>query len=275
MPVLTSQMESNAAQIARQFSHQAHRYDEHAIVQKHIAHDLLRRVELVSGTFVDIGCGTGRATQALHQFSPNVIGIDLSMGMLQQAQIQAHCENSATSMSQSKPRTLNWVCGDAQSLPIQTASVDGVFSSMALQWCMPIEQAFSEVMRVIKAGGRAWLGLMIDGSFNELDTCWATICGQSKVNSFVSTQDLQNLPLSYINAKVSLETTTYTTWHPNLSSLLKSITRVGAGLSTSASLTPGLTKAQFRKIEQMYYSDFATSQGLPLSYHVAFIEVKK
>ena len=45
------------------------------------------------------------------------------------------------------------VCADAQRLPLRSASVDLVFSSLMLQWCQPLDAAFAEVRRVLKPSG--------------------------------------------------------------------------------------------------------------------------
>jgi len=55
---------------------------------------------------VDIGCGTGNYTAAFTQLSRNIIGIDLSLGMLEQAK--------------KKNPNSHFICGDVTALPFAT-----------------------------------------------------------------------------------------------------------------------------------------------------------
>ena len=55
---------------------------------------------------LDMGCGTGNYAAGLQQVAKSVIGIDLSMGMIEQAQV--------------KFPALQFICGDVASLPFDS-----------------------------------------------------------------------------------------------------------------------------------------------------------
>ena len=118
--------------IAKQFSKAATDYDLAAEVQAEIAFDNLMMMPEGLINTLDIGCGTGRVTRQLLSKSANVWAVDIAQGMLQHAQ-------------QNIPEAIHWITADAEQLPFQNDSFDGVYSSMALQWCEDFNQVFSGI----------------------------------------------------------------------------------------------------------------------------------
>jgi ubiquinone/menaquinone biosynthesis C-methylase UbiE len=90
---------------------------------------------------LEVGCGTGLILKEIDPFAKSAVGIDISRGMLQQAQA----------------RGLNVVEGSATDLPFDSESFDAVFSFKVLAHVQAIEQAMREVHRVLRPGGRAAL----------------------------------------------------------------------------------------------------------------------
>lgn len=90
---------------------------------------------------LELGCGTGLILKELHPVARNAVGIDISPGMLAQAQA----------------RGLNVVVGSATDLPFQDESFDMVCSFKVLAHIEEIERAMSEVGRVLRPGGVAAL----------------------------------------------------------------------------------------------------------------------
>ncbi len=89
---------------------------------------------------LDVGCGPGRDTNALQAAGFNAIGLDLSIGMLRQAQTY-----------QSAP----WVQSDMLNLPFGENSVDGVWMCASLLHIPRrlAPQVLIEVRRVLKPRG--------------------------------------------------------------------------------------------------------------------------
>ena len=97
-------------------------------------------------TILDLGCGTGRFTEALAvQFDVDVIGIDPSSKMLAQAR--------------SKPsRTrVRYEPGRGESIPLPDNSVDLIFMSMIFHHFEDPKLAASECRRVLREGGTTFL----------------------------------------------------------------------------------------------------------------------
>jgi SAM-dependent methyltransferase len=91
-------------------------------------------------TAIDVGCGPGPYFQVLGQRAAQVVGLDLSFGML-------------TSISGERMRGVAAVAADAQWLPIASCSVDVVVCAHMLYHVPDIALAFAEVRRVLRPGG--------------------------------------------------------------------------------------------------------------------------
>lgn len=91
-----------------------------------------------SGRYLDIGCGSGNYTQAVFSNGFNICGIDISDEMLEKAR-KKHSE-------------IEWIKGDAKSLPFQSIVFNGAISILATHHIKDIETAFRETFRVIDKG---------------------------------------------------------------------------------------------------------------------------
>ena len=92
------------------------------------------------GRYLDIGCGTGNYTIALHRAGINFIGVDPSEEMLDIA--RRRCE------------TIEWKRGKAESLPLEDETVDGTIASLTIHHWVSLEKGFQELARALKPGGR-------------------------------------------------------------------------------------------------------------------------
>ena len=110
-------------------------------------------------TVLDIGCGTGRTTLALHNQGFEVTGVDLVPAMIENAQRIAEKNN----------KVINYQVGDATQLIYADASFDNaLFSNLGWPQIPSADQrakALAEAYRVLKPGGifilvtpkRTWL----------------------------------------------------------------------------------------------------------------------
>ena len=110
---------------------------------------------------LDIGCGIGATPRALAEVvGPR--GSVVAMDLLQGAIDVARGDPSA-------PRNITFVCGDAQSHPLQAGSFDAAFSRFGVMFFADPVAAFQNIRSALRPGGRlafvCWRGL----DDNELD----------------------------------------------------------------------------------------------------------
>ncbi len=114
------------------------------------------------GCVLDLGCGPGRDVALLAERGFQVVGMDLSIGMLQEAQRRG-------------VSSLGLVCADMRSLPVARGAFDGVWASASLLHLERAEApvALSETARVLRSRGRLYLSVKLgDGQ------AWDTRFGQ-------------------------------------------------------------------------------------------------
>jgi malonyl-CoA O-methyltransferase len=229
------------AQIASGFNKQAKQYDQHAKVQQRIALHALNllpkpKTDNKAQYLVDLGCGTGACLAHLQQFAGTTIGIDISPDMLNEALIKS--ATLATTPSISKTVLIN---ADAENLPLSDNSVDLVFSSMALQWCLNPEQLLAQIFRVLKVNGKAVLAILVDGSFNDLHLAYRRLGIPSRVNKF-ATSSLWLQASNRLDWTVEHTSVSFATEHSSLLDMLRSIKSVGADTKQIPVTNTGLTK---------------------------------
>lgn len=117
-----------------------------------VAKDLLAVADLKPGESVlDVACGTGVVTRLAAEFvgSPGkVTGLDLNPGMLAVAR--------STTPSD---RSIEWIEGNAEALPLADGAYDVVLCQMGLQFIPNKLAALREMHRVLAPGGRVHVNL--------------------------------------------------------------------------------------------------------------------
>ena len=129
-------------------------YDETRQADPVVRDRLIAHLEPKSdGNYVDIACGTGNYTAALHQKGVPICGMDLSQEMLRQAK--------------GKSPDVTWLQGDVTDLPFGDASFDGGVCILATHLFGGIEQPFREIRRVIE--GRF---VIFTCTPEQMSRCW-------------------------------------------------------------------------------------------------------
>ncbi len=111
-------------------------------------HECLERFsETPCARIVDLACGTGRHALALEKLGHDVVGVDLSEGMIRVAR-----GNAAAAGARAEFR-----CGDLRALAVQGAPFDAatcLFDSIGyVQTNDALEQAFRGAARTVRRGG--------------------------------------------------------------------------------------------------------------------------
>jgi ubiquinone/menaquinone biosynthesis C-methylase UbiE len=100
------------------------------------------------GRVLDLGCGTGLLTSRIRDelSPPGVVGCDFSRGMLRQA-------------ARRSPE-LDWVRGNALTLPFADSSFHVLVSTEAFHWFPDPDAAIAEIFRVLEPKGRLHIALI-------------------------------------------------------------------------------------------------------------------
>jgi demethylmenaquinone methyltransferase/2-methoxy-6-polyprenyl-1,4-benzoquinol methylase len=134
------------AEVAAMFDGVAQRYDRTNTVLAFGRDRSWRRetraaLNLTAGELVlDVAAGTGVSTEELARSGARVVGVDLSLGMLEVGR-------------QARPE-VQLAAGDALALPFADATFDAVTISFGLRNVVDIDGALREFARVTRPGGR-------------------------------------------------------------------------------------------------------------------------
>ncbi len=91
---------------------------------------------------LDAGCGAGKDSKAFHNLGIDVIGVDISKGLLSEARL--------------RNPDITFIEGDLLDLPFENGSFDGLWSHASLvhlENLIDVKKALSEFDRVLKTNG--------------------------------------------------------------------------------------------------------------------------
>lgn len=248
--------------IARQFSRAAHTYDAAADIQQQISADAIAQLHPSYAALLDIGCGTGHWHTELTKHSEQLYACDLAEGMVQFAS------------NRLANRDVTYLVADAEQLPLTSDCLDGIFSSMALQWCDNAPQLFSELFRVLKPKGHSVLAILSNGSMHELTQAWQAVDDHPHTNRFPSHQHLMEVATKagFILGEQQKD---YIAWHQDIRSVLNNLKQIGANVVTQKSSSRALTRDSLQQLEKAYREQFEKDGLLPLTYSVSFLTLAK
>jgi SAM-dependent methyltransferase len=134
------------------FDQAAGYYDESRGIPREVEEQAADRVEAAVGPaarLLEMGVGTGRVALPLHRRGRQVVGVDLSLPMLERYRAKAAAEGLPP------PPLLR---ADATRLPLRDACVDAVLEVHVLHLIPDWELALAEARRVLVPGGTVLIG---------------------------------------------------------------------------------------------------------------------
>ena len=257
-------------QMRNAFQRAAGSYDAAAVLQREIADRMLARlalIKLVPARILDAGCGTGYCTRALAQRYPRaqVVGLDIAAAMTTRAQ----ADHGARFSLRRWRRRDHYICGDAESLPLASDSVDMVFSNLAVQWCDP-QAVFAEFRRVLRPGGLLMFTSFGPDTLRELRNAWAVVDDAPHVHGFIDMHDLGDALMRTQFAEPVMDMEHITLTYADVLSVMRDLKAIGAHNVARGRSLGLLGKQRYARFVAAYESARLTSGRIPATYEVVY-----
>ncbi|WBS05686.1 methyltransferase domain-containing protein [Pseudoduganella sp. SL102] len=150
-------------------------------LRREIAHRMFERLQLVRLAplrVLDAGCGGGADLATLQKAyaAAQIVGLDASLPMLDTVDTGgAKGLNRLISKLLPAKTGIDLVCGDFADLPLGAASVDLVWSNLALHWHPQPDRVFAEWRRVLRVKGLLMFSCFGPDSLQEVRSAFTDI----------------------------------------------------------------------------------------------------
>lgn len=250
------------AKIKQSFAAASATYDGVAELQRTVGKTLLNIVdsESFAGTLLDLGCGTGFLTSGLLVNSASIVALDIALPMLQ-----------VTRMKLVGAPNVSYICADAEQLPIAEKIVDGVFSNLALQWCVNLDAVFTDIKRVLRPDGQLVFSIFGPQTLQELKSAWATVDDYRHVNDFYSEQQLAHFLRQAGYKKIAIETKLYNPNYDSVWALMRELKHIGAHNVMAGRNQNVTTKVQMQNMITAY-EQHRVGDRVPATFEVIMVK---
>lgn len=254
------------------FGASAATYDAHAFLQREIGARLFERLQYIKLTpqrILDIGSGTGYATQRLreHYADAELIALDLAPDMLNFARQKTGSPSLLKRLLGKSPGQ-RYVCADAEALPLASESIDFALSNLALQWCDP-ERVARETSRVLKPKGLFMFTTFGPDTLKELRAAFKTIDSAPHVNAFPDMHDIGDILMHAGFADPVMDQEIVTLTYADLKPLLRELKGIGAHNVLPGRSTGLMGKHRWQRMVDAYET-FRKDGRLPATYEVVY-----
>lgn len=212
---------------------------------------------------VDAGCGTGHALAGLGELCPDALqlALDFSPAMLARARASADA-------------TIQPLCADLEHLPLHDASIDLLWSSLAMQWCTP-QTTLKEVARVLVPGGTAWIATLGPRTLHELRTAFASVDDDEHVIDFAEPGHWVACAQAAGLESVACERSEIAAVAPDLRTLLADIKAIGAQTVGAGRRRRPLGKRAWAALQLAYDAHRRADGQLPATYDLILLALRK
>lgn len=250
------------------FNAAARSYDAAAVLQRQVREDMLSRLALIKvqpKTILDAGCGTGHGVHALQQrfAQAQTTALDIAPAML------AHTRrlNPWYAFWKKSP-TL--VCADIEQLPLATASMDMLWSNLAIQWCNDLDTTLQGFKRVLRPNGLLMFSTLGPDTLKELRQAAAQgDDAHTHVSRFLDMHDIGDALTRAGFSDPVLDVMHYTLTYDDVQGVMRDLKAIGANNAT-VGRPRGLKGRGFLKQLNQGYEVFRQHGKLPATYEVVF-----
>ena len=255
------------------FDRAAETYDAAAVLQKFVRTEMLSRLDLVAmqpTRILDAGCGTGHASAALMKKYPKaeLVSLDLALGMLRKTQsVNASLANRIKRVFGQAQQNL--LCADIEQLPLADASVDMIFSNLAIQWCNDLDAAFAGIHRVLRTDGLLTFSTLGPDTLKELRAASKTDAARVSVSRFFDMHDIGDALVRAGFSAPVLDVERVVLTYENAIDVMRDLKAIGAH-NAADGRGRGLQGRDFLKKITANYEQFRRKDKLPATFEVVY-----
>ncbi|MEO1880003.1 MAG: malonyl-ACP O-methyltransferase BioC [Methylococcales bacterium] len=260
-------IDSMAKKIRQSFDAAAHTYDGAAALQRQVGFDFISMfdINIARQCVIDLGCGTGFLMQQLMSDVAvrQMIAVDIAHAMLQVSRSKLqHLSN------------IQFVCADAEKLPVANHSMDTIVSNLALQWCRNLPAVFVNFRQVLKPGGRLLFSTFGAKTLQELKQSWAQVDNYAHVNDFYTVDELTRFLQQAGFKDIRIESKCYHSGYPSVIALMKELKGIGANQVMSGRKQKTIGRMQMQAMTDSYET-YRVNGLIPATYEVLFISATR
>jgi malonyl-CoA O-methyltransferase len=264
---MSEALELDRAALRLSFERSAARYDAAAVLQNEVCNRMLSRLEYIRHephAILDAGSGTGNAHAGLHARYPQarLYALDFAVAMLRESL------RRVAWWRRFAPRSFP-VCADMQALPIRSATVDMIWSNLALQWSTEPKLAFAEFRRVLAPNGLLMFSTFGPDTLKELRAAYEGADGYTHVNRFLDMHDLGDMLVhsGFGDPVMDMEIITLT--YEDVLKLMRDLKSIGAHNMT-VGRRRGMTGRAVLDSVKAHYEPLRRDGRLPATFEVVY-----
>ncbi|MGL6069983.1 malonyl-ACP O-methyltransferase BioC [Craterilacuibacter sp.] len=264
---------TDKAKVRAAFERAAGSYDGAAVLQREVSDRMAERLDVIKSmplTILDAGSGTGYGAAALRSRYPDarVIELDIAASMLRAS--HAKQQDSAGFIGRLLRRAQPWqVCADVEALPLADASVDMVWSNLAIQWLNEPDRVFAEFRRVLKPDGLLMFSTLGPDTLFELRAAFAGQDSATHVNHFIDMHDLGDVLVRNGFALPVMDMEKIVLTYGRVREVMQDLKSIGAH-NVTAGRKQGLTGKHFWQRVEAAYETMRRDGQLPATYEVLY-----
>lgn len=249
--------------VRQSFAMAANSYDELATLQRKVGLNLLQKIpeDHYCQHVVDVGCGTGFLTQQLvgKSFAEQIYALDIAFSMVEHSRSKLETANN-----------IQYICADAEILPLQDNSVDLIISNLALQWCQNLTAVFLGFNKVLKPQRQLIFSTFGPTTLQELKQAWSIVDDYTHVNEFYSADQITDFLNHTGFTDIKIERQCYQSYYSTVIELMRELKGIGAHNVLSRRNRQTTSKRDMQAMTSAY-EKHRESQGVPATYEILFV----
>jgi len=254
--------------LRRSFERAAAGYDAAAVLQQEVCRRMLSRLDYIRlrpALILDAGSGTGNVVAALRARYPQaaLCVLDIALAMVRRARARVAWWQRLLG------RDVLPVCGDIEQLPLRSATVDLVWSNLALQWVNQPQRAFAEMRRVLAPGGLLMFSTFGPDTLKELRAAYQGADRYTHVHAFIDMHDIGDLLVHTGFAEPVMDMETITLTYADVRALMRDLKAIGAH-NVTAGRNPSLSARATLAAAERNYETLRRDGRLPATFEVVY-----